>query len=306
MANDSAVNVKDRGIAPPVAVRNPWWPSLREAATEVWQSRELLIQLALRDIRIRYKQALMGFGWAVLMPVMIVGAGLIVRIVVVKSTGVPLGGGGFGAMAAKGVCWSFFAGALGFATASLTANVNLVSKVYFPREVLPLASVAAQGFDTLIATVALSLALPFLGVHASPALVWLPILALMLVALTSAAALFLSCANLFFRDVKYIVQLLLTFGIFITPVFIEPAMLGSRGAKLLMLNPLAPILEGVRIVLQEGRGLLQPIVERAQSGAELLIWQPWYLGYSAAWAFLGLLGALLLFHRLEFIFAEYL
>lgn len=280
------------------------WATLAEAGREIWQSRELLYQLTLRDIRIRYKQAVMGFGWAILMPVMIVGAGLIVRLVL-STTGVTAANTGFAGMAAKGICWSFFSGAIGFGTSSLIANVNLVSKVYFPREVLPLSSIGAQGFDTLIAITALAIALPFLGVTPSLALAWLPGLGILLIALTSAAALFLSCANLFFRDVKYIVQLLLTFGIFFTPVLIEPAMLGPLGAKLIMFNPLAPILEGVRLALA-GHGLLAPIVESTAKGTAIVTWQPWYLLYSAGWAFGGLAIALLIFHRLEFIFAEYL
>jgi homopolymeric O-antigen transport system permease protein len=290
--------------APPSAEPTPLWSSLAEAAGEIWQSRELLYQLMLRDIRIRYKQAVMGFGWAILMPIMIVGAGLIVRVVL-TTTGVTNAAAGLAGTAAKGICWSFFAGAVGFGTSSLVANVNLVSKIYFPREVLPLASVGAQTFDSLIAGVALAIALPFLGLVVSPALLWLPVLALLLVALTSAAALFLSCANLFLRDVKYIVQLVLTFGIFFTPVLIEPAMLGPLGAKLSMLNPLAPILEGVRLVLA-GQSLLHPIVEHTAKGIAVLAWQPWYLLYSALWALGGLVVSLLIFHRLEFIFAEYL
>ena len=248
--------------SPPVATCTGLVASLAEAAGELWQSRELLSQLALRDIRIRYKQAVMGFGWAILMPVMVVGAGLIVRLVIVRSTGVALDTADFGAM-------------------------------------------AAQLFDSLIAALALAIALPFLGLHLSPALLWLPVLAFLLVTLTAASGLFLSCANLFFRDVKYIVQLLLTFGIFFTPVLIEPAMLGATGARLMMLNPLAPILEGVRLSLG-GHGLLQAITEQAASGALIVVWEPWYLAYSAAWAILGFLGSLLIFHRLEFIFAEYL
>jgi len=287
-------------------LRQGAFATIREAATELWESRELLSQLALRDIKIRYKQALMGFGWAILMPVMVVGAGLVVRLVLVRSTGASLNTEEIAGVAAKGVCWAFFAGALGFATASLTANVNLVSKIYFPREVLPLSSVAAQLFDSCIAVVALTIALPLLGVRFHGAMIWLPVLAFLLLTLTSASALFLSCANLFFRDVKYIVQLLLTFGIFFTPVLIEPAMLGAKGSALIMLNPLSPILEGVRLVLQGGHNLLQPVTEVTAQGVSVVVWQPWYLGYTAAWAIGGFGISLLIFHRLEFVFAEYL
>ena len=290
--------------APPAATTHSITSSLGEAVREVWQSRELLYQLMLRDIRIRYKQAVMGFGWALLMPLLIVGAGLMVRLAL-TTTGVTASAAGLAGTAAKGICWAFFSGAVGFGTASLIANMNLISKVYFPREVLPLAAVGAQTFDSLIATAALALALPFLGAVLSPALLWLPLLAILLATLTSAAALFLSCANLFLRDVKYIVQLFLTFGIFFTPVLFEPAMLGPVGAKLIMLNPLAPILEGVRLALV-GHNLLQPLVEQTSKGLEVLAWQPWYLLYSAGWAVGGLAIAMLIFHRLEFIFAEYL
>ena len=117
---------------------------------------------------------------------------------------------------------------------------------------------------------------------------------------TLALALFLSSANLFFRDVKYIVQVILTFGIFFTPVFFEPAMFGEVGARLMMLNPVAPILEAVRLTVVEGNSLLSPIYEGG-----FLVWSPWYLLYSAVWAAIGFAGASLMFHRLEFLFAEY-
>ena len=123
--------------------------------------------------------------------------------------------------------WSFFVGALGFATASLIGNSNLVTKIYFPREVLPLSSVAAQGFDTSIGLLTLVVILPFLGVRLHASFVWIPLLLFLLVTFTTGVSMFLSCANLFFRDVKYIVQVVLMFGIFFTPIFFEPAMLGT-------------------------------------------------------------------------------
>ena len=149
-------------------------------------------------------------------------------------------------IAMKAVPWSFFVGALGFATNSLTGNSNLVTKIYFPREVLPLAATLAQVADSAIGLSALLVAGLFLGVHFGAAALWAPVLVL-LIAFTAGSALVVSCANLFFRDVKYIVQVLLSFGIFFTPVFFEPEMLGPTGARLMMLNPLAPILEGLRL-----------------------------------------------------------
>lgn len=278
---------------------------LREIAVDLWNFRELLSQLARRDIKIRYKQAVMGFGWAVFMPILIVLAGLIVRFAIAYAGGQPIDRADAGALALKGLCWSFFVGTLGFATGSLTANITLVTKVAFPREVLPLSSLLAQGFDSLIAAAAILLVLPFLGLALTPALLWIPTLLLLLVLLTAAASLVLSCANLFFRDVKYIVQVLLTFGIFFTPVLFDATVLGQRGAELIMLNPVAPLLEGLRLAAFGGHSLLEPVVELSAKGTPIMVWQPWYLLYATAWSAGGLAAGAVLFHRAEYAFAEF-
>jgi ABC-type polysaccharide/polyol phosphate export permease len=278
---------------------------LREIATDLWQRRDLLYQLARRDVRIRYKQAVMGFAWAIFMPLLVVLAGFLIRLAMATVSGSELGGTTVAGLALKSLPWAFFVGAIGFAVNSLTGNINLVSKVYFPREVLPLASIGAQLFDTLIGTAGLLVILPLLGVRPSTGLLWVPLLVVMLVLFTAASGLFLSCANLFFRDVKYIVQVLLTFGIFFTPVLWEPAMLGPTGAQVVMLNPLAPLLEGLRLAVINGHNLAEPLTQLTKHGAEAIVWQPWYLLYSGVWAVGGLLLSALMFHRLEFVFAEY-
>ncbi len=278
---------------------------LREIATDIWRRRDLLYQLARRDVRIRYKQAVMGFAWAIFMPLLIVLAGFLIRLAMATVSGSELQTTTVAGLAVKSLPWAFFVGSIGFTVNSLTGNMNLVTKVYFPREVLPLASIGAQLFDTLIGTAGLLLLLPFLGVRPTAALLWVPLLALILIMFTAASGLFLSCANLFFRDVKYIVQVMLTFGIFFTPVLFEPAMLGPIGAQLVMLNPLAPILEGVRLAVVEGHNLAEPLTQPTKSGMQAVAWQPWYLLYSAVWAVGGLIGSALMFHRLEFVFAEY-
>jgi lipopolysaccharide transport system permease protein len=239
------------------------------------------------------------------MPLLVVLAGFLIRLAMATVSGSELPTTTIAGLAVKSLPWAFFVGAIGFAVNSLTGNMNLVSKVYFPREVLPLATTGAQMFDTLIGAAGLLILLPILGVRPTIALLWVPLLALTLLMFTAAAGLFLSCANLFFRDVKYIVQVLLTFGIFFTPVLFEPAMLGPTGAKLVMLNPLAPLLEGFRLSVVQGHNLAEPLMQLTKSGAEAVAWQPWYLLYSGAWAVLGLIGSALMFHRLEFVFAEY-
>jgi ABC-type polysaccharide/polyol phosphate export permease len=299
-------------VAPPAPVRpsaarperKSFIGDLADVVADLWNFRELLGQITKRDIKIRYKQAVMGFAWALFMPILVVLAGLIIRWAIATVGGVPLNRAAAGALMIKGLAWSFFVGTIGFATPSLSGNMTLVTKIYFPREVLPIAALGAVGFDSLIAGTAVLLAVPFFGAQLTVHLLWAPVLLLLLVAITAAAALFLSCANLFFRDVKYIVQVLLTFGIFFTPVLWEPAMLGSQGAYV-MVNPLAPILEGLRLSIFGGHSLLEPLLVTGRQGVEVIAWSPWYLAYAVAWGLGGLSMAALLFHRAEFAFAEF-
>jgi ABC-type polysaccharide/polyol phosphate export permease len=121
------------------------------------------------------------------------------------------------------------------------------------------------------------------------------------VLLTTGIVLLASCANVFFRDAKHLVQLVMSFGIFFTPIFFEASSFGPRGATLLMLNPLAPILEGLRLAVVEGHNLLQPLA----GPAGVMVWSPWMLLYAATWAVGGTIASAIIFHRAEFKFAEY-
>lgn len=295
----------DLTAAPPAVARPEGGNGLREIGRELVEHRDLLLQLTRRDLKLRYKQAVMGFAWAVFMPLLIILAGCLVRVIMAQVSGSTVNRTAIAGLAVKSLGWSFFVGTIGFAVQSLTNNMNLVAKVYFPREVLPLSTTLAQTVDTLLGAVVVTLLVGFLGVRPSPALLWVPIIGLLLYLFTAGVALLLSCANLFFRDVKYIVQVLLTFGIFFTPVLFEPAMLGPKLSTLAMLNPLAPLLEGLRLSVVAGHDLLIPLVEINRHGQAVLAWSPWMLVYSAAWAGIASVMGALLFHRLEFIFAEY-
>jgi lipopolysaccharide transport system permease protein len=292
-------------LAAPPARRTGMVSELREIGHDLWEYRDLLLQLTRRDLKVRYKQAVMGFAWAIFMPLLIVLAGCMIRFIMAEVSGRSIDRAAIAGLSIKSLGWSFFVGTIGFAVQSLTGNMNLVAKVYFPREVLPLATTLAHCADSMLGAVVVGLMLFFLGVTASPAMLWAPVLALLLCLLTAGAGLLLSCANLFFRDVKYIVQVLLTFGIFFTPVLFEPAMLGPKWSLVAMLNPLAPLLEGLRLSVVGGHNLLDPLIEINRHGQAVLAWSPWMLAYSAAWAGLGTLISALLFHRLEFVFAEY-
>jgi ABC-type polysaccharide/polyol phosphate export permease len=271
---------------------------------ELWAHRGLLYELIRRDIRVRYKQTALGFAWAVLMPMLIVMAGATVRYAMAYVGGRHLGVQDVAGIAIKAVPWAFFVGSMSFATVSLVGQANLVTKLYFPREVLPLASTLAQAFDASVGIVTLFVAFALLDIHYGIAVLWAPALALVALLLTAGLALFLSCANLFYRDVKYVVQVLLTFGIFFTPVFFEPEMFGPLGARLMMLNPLAPIMEGLRLSVVLGHNLVDTLVVPGRHGA-VVAWSPWYLVYAAALAVLVFVSGLLVFHRAESKFAEY-
>ncbi len=275
------------------------------AVDELWAYRELVYQLTLRDIRIRYKQAVMGFAWAILMPALIIGAGALVRYAMAYLSGGEIQVMAIAGMAVKALPWAFFVGAIGFATGSLVSNRPLLTKIYFPREVLPVSSTLAQTFDSGLGTIVLILILPLLGVTYGWTTLWAPYLMIVLFTFTLGAALLLGCANLFFRDVKYIVQVLLTFGIFFTPVFFEPSMFGPTGSAIMMLNPLAPILEGMRLSVVEHHNLFRVLTETGADGSVLVVWRPWYLAYGSGIAIFMLLSGALIFHRFERVFAEY-
>src|SRR5262249_34494488 len=106
-------------------------------------------------------------------------------------------------------------------------------------------------------------------------------------------------------DVRYLVQVMLTFGVFFTPVFFDAENLGPVGSKVLMLNPLTPILEGLRLAVVEGHNPLEPLPATSATGETVGVWHQAYLLYSLAWAVPGTLAAWLTFHKLEFVYAEY-
>jgi len=267
--------------------------ALREAAAEtdsrqegLFQYKDLLLMLIWRDIKIRYKQSIMGFFWAVLMPILIIGSGMIVMVVFSTISGHPINKSDVLAVAAKAVPWAFFVAAVRFGTNSLVANKELVTKIYFPRAIMPIAAVLASFFDFAVAESVLAIVLIVSRVGVSVQIFWLPVLLAALLLFTAGLALLLACANLFFRDVKYLVEVVLTYGIFFTPVFYSAAKLGKWG-WILMLNPLGPILESISSVLV----LHQPP-------------SPAWLVYSAAWSVLIFLLSWRIFQKSEAAFAE--
>ena len=200
--------------------------------------------IAYRDIKVRYKQSVMGLLWAILMPIMIVSAGIVVRYAYALASGKALQTGDIASVAGKSLPWAFLVSSIRFSSTSLINNQNLVTKVYFPKEIFPVASVMASLFDFVIASGALVIFLLIIQIGWSAQLVWIPVLLALMVVLAIGIGMVVSAASLFFRDVKYVVEVLLTFGIFFTPVLFDVRMLGAKG-RWLLLNPIAPILEGL-------------------------------------------------------------
>lgn len=270
-------------------------------ARNLLRYRELLVELTRRDLRIRYTQAVMGVVWAILTPLVVALSGWVIRIALSYMSGQPLVRVELAGIAVKAVAWSFFVGALGFGTASVTANYPLVTKVYFPRLMLPLSSVTTQAVDSAVGGLALAFLLPLFGVRPSAALLWVPLLLLILLLLTTGFTLLAACANVFFRDARHVVQLITSFGIFFTPVIFGADSFGPKGVKMLMLNPLGPVLEGLRLTVTQGHNLLSPLT--GAGGA--IVWSPWFLVWSAVWALGGTALAAIFFQRAESAFAEF-
>jgi len=287
---------------PPVAIARRR-TSLAKIIAELWASRDLVVQFMLRDITIRYAQAVMGFAWALVMPLLIVGAGLVFRVVLATLSNSPIEGASVASLAAKAVPWAFFSGGLTQATQSLLAHANLIGKVYFARESIPVASVFAQAPDLIVSLLVVLIVLPIVGVPLQATTLWGVLILLLLVAFTIGWALILSCANLFFRDVKYILQVALNFGVFATPVFFEPQMLGKKGAAIMLALPLSPFIQAMDVAIVRGRSLLEPLVLHTSKGP-ITVWDPWLLVYAATLAIGLLCAGLLIFRSASGRFAE--
>lgn len=227
-------------------------PATRTGARATHVLKDLLFVLTARDIKIKYKQSAMGLMWAVLMPAIIVGSGMLIRVAMSKMSGTPLHPDSLASISVKALPWAFVVGAIRFATSSLTANANLVTKINCPRIAFPVSAVLSALFDLAIALLPLTLLLAWCEVGVSYELLWVPVIAGFLVLFVTGLSIALSAANLFFRDVKYLVEVMLTFAIFFTPVLYDAEMLGPWRFWV-MLNPLSPLLEALRstIVLNE-------------------------------------------------------
>lgn len=214
---------------------------------ELWKYRELLYFLTWRDVKVRYKQTALGAAWAIIQPffTMVVFSLFFGRLAKVPSDGVPYPIFSYAAL----LPWNYFAYALGQAGNSLVGSANLIRKVYFPRLVIPLASVLAGLVDFAIAFMVLLGMMVYFGVRPTTGALLLPAFLLLALVTALGVGLWLSALNVKYRDVRYIIPFLTQFWMFATPVAYPSSLLSEPWRTLYGLNPMVGVVEGFRWAL---------------------------------------------------------
>ncbi len=238
------------GPVPVVVIRPPkgWAPlDLRE----LWKYRELLYFLIWRDIKVRYKQTVLGAAWAIIQPffTMVVFSLFFGWLAKMPSEGIPYPIFTYSAL----VPWMYFANALAQSSNSLVLNEKMITKVYFPRLVIPISATLAGMVDLAIAFVVLVGMILFYGIIPTRAIWTLPFFVLMATSTALGVGLWLSALNVQYRDVRYAIPFLIQFWLFATPIAYPSSLLPERWRAVYGLNPMAGVVEGFRWALL-GRG----------------------------------------------------
>lgn len=232
------------------------WRSL--GLEELWAYRELLGFLVWRDVSIRYKQTILGVAWAIIQPVfaMVVFTVFFGRLANLPSDGIPYPIFTYTAL----LPWTFFANGLSQAANSVVRDSNLMTKVYFPRLVVPIAAVVGGVIDFGLAFLVLLGMMAYFRIWPTANVVWLPLLLLLALATALAVGLWLSALNVQFRDVRHVVPFLVQIWFFATPVVYSSTMLPAAWRAVYGLNPMAGVIEGFRWSLLGAQTRPGPIV----------------------------------------------
>jgi ABC-type polysaccharide/polyol phosphate export permease len=258
--------------------------ALKELVREQYDFRELLYQMTRRDLLLRYKQTVMGFGWAIFMPLLNTAVfSVIFTRVAPLDVGMP-----YPLFAYCGLlAWNFSASSMRFSVTSLTSNASLVTKVYFPREIFPISAVLVSLVDFAVGATVLIGLMIYYHVLPGAAVLALPWVLGVHVMFTLSICLLLAMANLFYRDVKYLFELVVTVWMFMSAVLYPVGQVGGWMGTVMAINPVTPILDGYRDVLLRGR-LPDPYSFIATTAVSAVL----------------LMAAWLIFHRAESDFAE--
>jgi lipopolysaccharide transport system permease protein len=259
------------------------WVPLR--LRELWEYRELLYFLVWRDVKVRYKQTALGAAWAIIQPLftMVVFSVFFGRLAGLPSDGLPYPVFSYTAL----VPWTYFATALTMSSNSLVDHARLITKVYFPRLLVPAASVVAGLLDLAIASTVLVGMILYYGIVPGPAVLLLPAFVILAAATALAVGLWLSALNVQYRDVRYTIPFLVQFWLFLTPVAYSSTLVPERWRALYGLNPMTGVVEGFRWALL---GKAEP------PGALLFV--------SIVSVLVLLVGGLFYFRRMERRFAD--
>lgn len=252
---------------------------------ELWKFRELLYFLAWRDVKVRYKQTALGVVWAILQPLlmMVIFSVLFGRMAKIPSDGAP-----YPIFVFIGLLpWNYFSSVLSQSTNSLVAGSNLVSKIYFPRLLIPTSSAIAALLDLAIGFTVLGGMMIYYGVSISAGTFLVPVLVLLTLMNAVGFGLWFSALNVKYRDIQYVIPFLIQIWMFVTPVIYPKSLLGEKYGWLLLLNPMGGVIEAFRPAVLGH----MPI--------------PWLsLAISSAIGFAVFIGGIFYFKRVERYFAD--
>ena len=243
------------------------WVSLK--LRELWEYRELLYFLTWRDIKVRYKQTVLGAAWAILQPfmTMVVFSLFFGRLARIPSDGLP-----YPIFSLAGlVPWQFFAYGLNQSSNSLVGSANLIKKVYFPRLTIPLSSVLAGAVDFALAFALLVAMMLFYGVRPGWQALWLPAFFLLAFVTALGVGLWLSALNVEYRDVRYLVPFLVQFWMYATPIAYPSSLLPEPWRTLYGLNPMAGVVEGFRWALLGAQTRPGPLIAASALAALVVL-----------------------------------
>jgi lipopolysaccharide transport system permease protein len=243
---------------PPAIIVKPsrGWISLNLG--ELGEYRELIYFLTWRDIKVRYKQTVLGAAWAIIQPffTMVVFSLFFGKLAKMPSDGIPYPIFAYTAL----VPWTFFANGLSQSSNSLVGNANLIKKVYFPRLVIPVSSVIGGAVDFVLAFIVLVGMMLVYGIFPTINIVWLPLLLLLTLVSALGVGLWLSAMNVQFRDVRYTVPFLTQFWLFATPIAYPSSLLSEPWRTLYGINPMVGVVEGFRWALLDADTAPGPII----------------------------------------------